>query len=237
MSTATAPAFRRFTEPPGAPYRLGRHQVHDALDAELEAVVDLLEPIRDVDHAEHQPVWDQGSIGDCTMNAAYGTIVCDPFGRPGTAYTEDDIVTGYELETRLDDSQIPGEYPPDDTGSCGPWSMRVLVKLGLIRSWRHCRTLHSALRMLNRGPISVGIAWYNSMFTPDAENTIHLDESSGLAGGHQVCIVANDTKKRRVKIRNSWGASWGDQGHAWISWADLDKLLRAGGDVVQPVMA
>lgn len=231
------PAFRRFTEDPDAPYRLGRHQVHDALVPELEAVVDLLEPIHDVDHAEHQSVWDQGRIGDCTMNAAYGTIVCDPFGRPGVTYTEDDIVHGYALETQLDDSQIPGRYPPDDTGSTGAWSMRVLEKLGLIKTWHHCRTLHAALRLLNRGPISVGIPWYPAMFTPDAEHTIHADESSGEPGGHQVCIVANDTKLRRVRIRNSWGPGWGDQGHAWLSWSDLDELLKAGGDVVQPVMA
>lgn len=236
MTTVIAPAFRRYTEQPDAPYRCGRHQVHDELVPELEAQVNLLDPIQDVDHAEFQPAWDQGQIGSCTMHAGYGCVVTEPFGKPGVTYTEDAIVQGYEMETRLDDSQIPGHYPPDDTGSCGPWSMRVLQKLGLIRSWRHCTTLHTALRLLNHGPISVGIPWYQSMFTPDAENTIHLDEESGIAGGHQVCIVANDTKKRRVKIRNSWGPSWGDQGHAWISWADLDRLLKAGGDVVQPVM-
>lgn len=231
------PAFRYFTEDPANPYRLGRHQVHDALTPELEAVVDLLEPIRDVDHTEFQGVFDQGRIGDCTMNAAYGCLVTAPFGKAGQAeITQDTIVKGYEMETRLDDSQIPGEYPPDDTGSTGAWSMRVLEKLGLIRTWRHCRTLHAALRLLNRGSISVGVPWYQSMFTPDADNTIHVDESSGLAGGHQFTVVANDTKRRRVKIRNSWGLSWGDQGHAWISWDDLDKLLKQGGDVVQPVM-
>lgn len=230
------PTFRRFTESPDAPYRLGRHQVHDALVAELEAVVDLLEPIKDVEHVEYQEPFDQGQVGDCTMNAAYGCLIAAPFGKPGVTYTQPTILDGYRMETRLDDSQIPGHYEPDDTGSTGAWSMRVLVKLGLIRSWRHCRTLHAALHLLNHGPISVGVPWYNSMFTPDAENTIHVDESSGLAGGHQVCIVANDTKKLRVKIRNSWGASWGDQGHAWISWVDLDQLLRAGGDVVQPVL-
>lgn len=229
-------AFRRFTENPDAPYRLGRHQVHDALTPELAAVVDMLEPIHDVDHTETQPVWDQGRIGSCTMHAAYGTLVCAPFAQPGARYDEPTIVDGYRMETRLDDSQIPGHYEPDDTGSTGPWSMTVLRKLGLIRTWHHCRTLHAALRLLNHGPISVGVPWYQSMFTPDADHTIHLDTSSGLAGGHQVCIVANDTRRRRVKIRNSWGAGWGDQGHAWISWDDLDALLRDGGDVVQPVL-
>jgi len=231
------PKFRRFTENPDNPYRLGRHQVHDALPAHLAAVVDETAPIRDVEHEEFLPVFDQGQLGSCTANAAYGCLVTAPFGHEGIAYTEDDAVALYELETKLDDSQIPGEYPPDDTGSSGPWSMQALEKKGLIHSFRHTTALATALRLLNGGPISAGVPWYNSQFTPDANSVIHVDESSGLAGGHQVCIVANDVKNKRVKIRNSWGTNWGDNGHAWLSWSDLDKLLKQGGDVVQPVMA
>lgn len=229
-------AFRRFTEHPDNPYRLGRHQMHDFLPDALEAILDLLEPIKSVEHEEFEPVWDQGDVGDCTMNAAFGCLVTAPFGHAGVAYTENDILAGYELETRLDDSQIPGEYPPDDTGSSGPWSMMALEKLGLIHSWRHTSALHTALRMLNGGPISVGVPWYQSMFTPDETNTIHLDEASGLAGGHQVCVVGNDVDGRRVRIRNSWGEGWADAGHAWLAWSDLGRLLAQGGEVVQPVM-
>lgn len=231
-----ARTFRRFTEDPANPYRLGRHQVHDALPAHLAAVVDQTEPIRDVEHTEFIPPFDQGQIGSCTANAAFGCLVTAPFGTEDVAYDEDDALALYELETKLDDSQIPGSYPPDDTGSTGPWSMQALENKGLIRSFRHTRDLATALRMLNTGPISIGVPWYKSMFTPDASHTIHLDESSGVAGGHQVCIVANDTRARRIRIRNSWGTTWGDGGHAWLSWTDFETLLAAGGDVVQPVM-
>lgn len=233
MSTDT---FRRFAELADAPYRLGRHQIHDALLAELEAFEDELAPIEDVVHAEFQPVWDQGNLGSCTMHAAYGCMVTDPYGRPGTTYTEQTIVAGYELETRVDDSQIGGHYPPTDTGSTGAWSMTTLKKLGLIKNWRHTRVFRTALRMLNKGPISIGVPWYKSMFTPDADHTIHLDETSELAGGHQITVVANDTKNKRIRIRNSWGLAWGDDGHCWLSWADFERLLALGGDVVQPVL-
>jgi hypothetical protein len=230
-------SFRRFTENPAHPYRLGRHQVHDALVRDLEAVVDLLEDIKSVTHEEFVPVWDQGRIGDCTANAAYGCLVTAPFGRPGVHYDENDSVALYELETKLDDSQIPGEYPPDDTGSSGPWSMMALHQLGLIASWRHTRHLHVALRMLNHGPISIGTTWYMSMAEPDADGMLAVDEASGVAGGHQVCVVANDAQNRRVKIRQSWGTDWGiESGHCWLSWSDLEFLLSQGGDVVQPVM-
>lgn len=181
-------------------------------------------------------MFNQGQLGSCTANAALGTLVTDPFGHPGISYTEDDAVTLYELETRLDDSQIPGEYPPDDTGSTGPWSMLALEQQGRIKSFVHTRSAHHALLLLNTGPISVGVIWYQSMFTPDASATIHADTTSPVAGGHQVCIVGNDTAGKRIRIRNSWGTGWGDAGHAWLCWSDLDLLFREGGDAVQPVI-
>lgn len=230
------PEFRHLAEAPGNPYRLGRHQVPAALVAELEAVIDLLEPIRSVAHEEYAPCFDQGRVGDCTMNAAYGCMVTAPYGHPGVTVTQDTILSGYSLETGLDDSQIPGHYPPDDTGSTGAWSMTVLQHLGLIKSWHHTRALHTALVLLNKGPISIGIPWLEVMFTPDATGTIHVDRTATPVGGHQITVVANDTTNRRIRIRNSWGTSWGEDGHAWLSWDDFGWLLKQGGDVVQPVL-
>jgi len=230
------PAFRRYTELPDNPFRLGRNQIHDAMPRQLEATVDLLEPIRTVDHKELLPPFDQGDLGSCTANAALGCLVTEPFAQPGVSFTEADAVALYELETQVDDSQIPGHYPPNDTGSSGPWSMLALQQQHRITSFRHTRSLHVALRLLNDGPISIGVAWYQSMFQPDETNTIHADPESGVAGGHQVCVVGNDAENKRIRIRNSWGTSWGDDGHAWLSWADFEALLRDGGDVVQPIL-
>lgn len=235
--------FRYLKEDPDNPYRLGRHQVHDALTPDRDAalVLDHFLPITSVVHTELLPVFNQGNLGSCTANAALGCLVTAPFGKAGVAYTEDDAVALYELETKIDDSQIPGEYPPDDTGSSGPWSMLALEKLGKIKTFVHTRSTHTALRLLNSGPISIGVTWFQSMFTPDYPTpnsgaTIHVDPSSGVAGGHQICIVADDVQGQRVLIRNSWGADWGDAGHAWLSWSDLSGLFAIGGDCVQPVI-
>lgn len=254
MTTVLSPAFRRFTENPNNPYRLGRHQMHDVLDAmparQAERALDLLTPIRTVTHTEHVPPFDQGQLGSCTANAAYGTLVTGEapqwsafltawkkFAPGRTTVTEADCVALYEAETRLDDSQIPGHYPPDDTGSSGPWSMQALQKAGLIRSFHHTRSVHTALVALNAGPISIGVPWYQSMFQPDSAGRIVVDQASGVAGGHQIAVVANDVPARMVTIRNSWGTSWGGQGHARLSWDDLTALFKDGGDAVQPVRA
>lgn len=235
--------FRYLAESPDNPFRLGRHQVHDALLPERDArqlhVLHRFIGIKTVTHQEVEPVFDQGNLGSCTANAALGCLVTAPFAKAGVTYTENDAVELYKVETKLDDSQIPGNYPPDDTGSTGPWSMMALEQQGKIKSYHHTRSIFTALRLLSHGPISIGVTWYNSMFDvvdQDGVKMIVVDEHSQVAGGHQVCVVGNSVEHQRVLIRNSWGTGWGDEGHAWLSWNDLDLLLHEGGDVVQPVV-
>lgn len=246
--------FRYLKELDTNPHRLGRHQVHAALAAEKEAFrTASLSPLKSVSHERLCDPFDQDNcnpkvikslggdpsvtaLGNCTANAALGVLMTAPFHRKGWAWTEDDCVRLYHQETVLDDRQIPGEWPPADTGSTGPWSMLALEKAGYIRDWVHTRSLHTALRLLAAGPISIGVSWFQTMFTPDHAATIHVDESSGLAGGHQIEVLALDVEQQRVQLCNSWGQSWGADGRAWLSWTDFDLLLHLGGDVVQPVL-
>jgi C1A family cysteine protease len=232
--------FRYLKELSDNPHRLGRHQIHDTLDAlperQLEDVLDLAKQPKTVQHAEAQPVFDQGDLGSCTANAALGVLVTAPFAKAGVTYTEADAVALYELETKLDDSQIPGEYPPDDTGSSGPWSMIALEKDGKVSGFRHTRSAHTALVALNDGPISIGIPWFQSMFTVDADGFITVDRDSDVAGGHEVALVGQNADEKWVDVRNSWGESWGTEGHAKLRYADLQWLFSHGGDAVQPTL-
>lgn len=247
--------FWHLAELPDNPHRMGRHHMPDLLVPELDAfgLAAWFRPLRPVDHTRVAPIWDQDhcdpkviaslggdpkktALGNCTANGALGTLMTAPFHKPEWGFTEDDCVRLYHQETQLDDSQIPGEWPPTDTGSSGPWSMMTLQKQGLIRSWMHTRSLHTALRMLVSGPISVGVPWYRSMFQPGPDGQLVVDPGSGLAGGHQFAVTALDLSGQRVRLDNSWGGGWGLRGSAWLAWHDLDLLLHSGGDAVQPVL-
>lgn len=236
MTTATLPAFRYLPEHPDNPHRLGRHQMHDLLVPEKEARPAALVRLVDVDHKRLVAPFNQGQIGSCTGNACVGCLMTEPFHQAGWDFTEATAVQVYELETTLDDSQIPGVYPPDDTGSTGPWSMMAAEKNGWIRSWKHTRSLHTALGMLMTGPISIGVPWYQSMFTPDKDGVLVLNESSGVVGGHQLEASGVDVARQRIRIPNSWDTTWGLGGYCWMPWSMAEFLLHEGGDVVQPVM-
>jgi hypothetical protein len=247
--------FRYLREHPDNPHRLGRHRIHDALTPDREVTPRTLarRPLASVDHQRVCAPFDQDhcnpaviselggdpsvtALGNCTANAALGCLMTAPFHRAGWAFTEDDAVRLYHEETQLDDTQIPGEWPNDDTGSSGPWAMTALEKRGLIAGWRHTRSLHTALRLLAAGPIAVGSAWFQSMFEPDRDGVVTVDERSGLAGGHEYELTRLDVENQMVWGPNSWGTGWGRDGYFGMSWTDLDVLLGEGGDVVQPIL-
>lgn len=211
--------------------RLGRHRVHDERSRAF-ALEPVALPTTPVMHTRRLPIFDQGILGSCTANAALGMLCTGPLDI-GKQWTEQDAVTFYSAETVLDDTMgIPGHYPPDDTGSCGLASMKVAKQNGWITGYRHAFSVTTALGWLGKQPISIGIPWLNSMFTPDKNAQIHVDHRSGIAGGHQVCLDGIDPTHSLVRIANSWGTSWGDHGHAWLTYADLTWLLHQGGDAV-----
>lgn len=41
-------------------------------------------------------------------------------------------------------------------------------------------------------------------------------------GGHALCCVGYDDKKKDFLVRNSWGAGWGDQGYCWMPYTYLN---------------
>lgn len=46
-----------------------------------------------------------------------------------------------------------------------------------------------------------------------------------LQGGHAVAVVGYDDRAGALLLRNSWGADWGDQGHAWLPYDEFGHVI------------
>src|SRR5690348_12661299 len=151
--------------------RLGRHVVRD----ERSRSFALPDPLvfgatipRAVQHPRQIPVLDQGDVGACTAFALLGCLGTEPFASQLAerdyapvalpAFDAQLALGVYHDETVLDEREIPGVYPPDDTGSAGIYAMKVARQRGWIRAYRHGFSFSSTIAALVNGPIKIGRA-------------------------------------------------------------------------------
>jgi C1A family cysteine protease len=52
-----------------------------------------------------------------------------------------------------------------------------------------------------------------------------------VLGGHAYVINGIDIDKKLFRIKNSWGQRWGKNGFAFISFTDMEKLIRENGEI------
>jgi hypothetical protein len=226
----------------GGPFRLGRHVEHDARSLRYAHGVLPQSQVKPVQWQRRAAIFDQGQLGSCTGNAAAGILATDSAVGPGvTSVTvkgaarpvdESLAVDLYKVATTLDN--VPGSYPPDDTGSSGLGAAKALKAWGLAAGYTHAFSLTALKSALQTGPAMLGVVWLNSMFDPGADGTLPVDRKSGLAGGHE--IVCSGWDGGRFRLDNSWGASWGDRGSCWVAEADMQWLLSQQGDVTVPAL-
>ncbi len=206
--------------------RLGRHVFHDPKSRHYETP-HASSPLISATWERHCPPYDQGDVGSCTGNAMAGALMTGPLWKPGRMLTEDDAVQIYEAGTHID--RIPGAYPPDDTGSTGLAVAKACKLAGLICCYHHAFSLHGALASLGRGPVLIGIPWYEGFDEPMGP-LAELKIAGSVRGGHELYLLAIDVDAQRVRGCNSWGSSWGDAGHFTMTFDTLGELLADQGD-------
>jgi C1A family cysteine protease len=75
------------------------------------------------------------------------------------------------------------------------------------------------------GPFVAGVYVYDKAWTA-AEKTGKIpmpDKKDEMVGGHAICIVGYDDKKKLFKFKNSWGNAWGAKGYGFLPYEYMKK--------------
>lgn len=107
---------------------------------------------------------------------------------------------------------------------------KILHKLGIVEEYRWAFTIDEVIKCVSYlGPMVVGTNWYEQMFTPTSGRHI-LRPRGRNRGGHAYVINGIDHHNELFRIKNSWGRSWGDDGHAFIRFNEFERLLLERGE-------
>lgn len=178
-----------------------------------------------------ETVLNQGNEGTCVGHAWAHEIAARPVRWPVNRFQARLIYR----EACLIDPWSQNDAPDWNFGTSVLAGAKTATQLGHYNEYRWAFGLDDLCLALGyKGPAVLGISWYSSMFDPDANGLLHI--SGSVAGGHAILANGISISKRVIRLHNSWGNDWGFNGEAFISFDDLGRLLREGGEACIPVI-
>jgi hypothetical protein len=184
-------------------------------------------------------VLDQGSEGACVGFGWTAELLAEPVApspQPDVPVAESYATFVYRRAQKID--EWDGE---DYEGTSVLAGAKIMHADGHITSYRWCfgvRDVRDAI--IEHGPVVIGVPWYSSMYSTRKSGLVTI--SGKKVGGHCILVTGYhpafeiEGKVQEVfRWRNSWGPSYGVNGSGFITYDDLDRLLRDQGEACAPV--
>lgn len=135
-------------------------------------------------------------------------------------------------EAQKSDPWDGGAYPgakPFYEGTSILAGVKQVKRLGYIEEYRWAFNLNDVLYGIgHNGPAVLGINWTEDMYYPDQN---HFIKPTGqFVGGHAILARAVNIKEKYITLRNSWGKEWGNNGDCYMTFDDLNVLLKHDGE-------
>jgi C1A family cysteine protease len=109
--------------------------------------------------------------------------------------------------------------------------LKSLKKLGKISSYQKLISIYYITEVLNHNkPVVFGMEIYDSfMDLNERISTVNFPgRKERSIGGHAMCMVGYDMRKRLFLAKNNLGTKWGDNGYCWIP---FDYIRQEGYDI------
>lgn len=184
---------------------------------------------------------DQGAEGTCVGHATANVLLDGPVMHPDfppfdTVEDAHQWARAFYLSITGDTTYRLGAYPRD--------AMAELLRRGLVSEYHRAANVEETVNaLLTSGPVSFSSPWYQSMFgrsKPLADLTHHyylrVNPETTIYGYHNYTLtgvnLAPEAGPPFVRMENSWGPTWAENGTARITLDDLAILYDGDSWVV-----
>lgn len=192
---------------------LGYHYVDDerANNFKVGDVLPVGVALRAYRYWQPGPVLDQGREGACVGFAWTGWRNCTPVRqRTGNYYLDDYALWVYREAQKVD--EWPGESYSGTSSQAGA---KIMVAQKALETYGWAFNYDEIVGWLKTsGPMVITMPWYESMYETDEKG--YIRPNGRLVGGHaMLCYGVN--KVGDLRVQNSWGPDFGEDGRGWIS--------------------
>ena len=191
-------------------------------------------------------VTDQGYEGACVGHGWTSDFLASPyrveigptFPAPISPLVPDAYAQQYYEECRRNDEWAGENYDGTSVNA----GARLAQRRGLIGQYRWAFSVSDVIdSIITRGPVILGVAWWESMYYTNQYGRLMI--GGQIVGGH--CLLAygynpsyNVTgygTTEIIRLRNSWGPSWGLNGNGYITVRDFERMWAEQGECCVPL--
>lgn len=173
--------------------------------------------------------YDQGSSSMCVAYSGVRYLTTAPINNRPIDFPE------LYRECLLND-EWPGEDEEGGTSVRGLF--KVLKSKGAVSEYRWAFEAEPVIdHLLTRGPVVFGTYWSEEMSHARRDGYLTLGKLENVQDGHAWCAIGANRNRRNpdgtrgaIRAVNSWGTGWGDHGRFWVSFRDVDRLIKLDGE-------
>ena len=81
------------------------------------------------------------------------------------------------------------------------------------------------LSLASKGPCVIGVEVFEGMMKTKTGIVPMPKKNEAALGGHAICPVGYDDKKKVIKFKNSWSDKWGQKGYGFLPYDYIERYM------------
>ncbi|MBI4698401.1 MAG: C1 family peptidase [Nitrospirae bacterium] len=116
-------------------------------------------------------------------------------------------------------------YSPHQTNKAGEGAFSNAKKFRVMTYARILNLNELRLSLATKGPCVIGVEVFEEMMKTKTGLVPMPKKNKSILGGHAICPVGYNDKKKVIKFKNSWSDAWGQKGYGYLPYTYIERYM------------